>query len=173
MKLAQKTMGKKDPKELFNAWNSSQLFGVQELAKAYGEYVMVYNDIRFLNKFESNEVKYSSKIKDDTKEIMNLMFKLSHLNRISDDLGTFYENGYFTADHGEMIREEICNLLPLFKRFAISITDCLKPEDQENDCMIAPSDGDLYKSIQNRVFTAPRAFERIDIWQELVTPPKL
>jgi hypothetical protein len=33
--------------------------------------------------------------------------------------------------------------------------------------MIAPADGDLYGSIINKIYTAPKAFERISNWKTL------
>lgn len=98
MKMAQKTMGKKSPAELFNIWNESQVFGIQELALAYGEYLLLHYDINFFKKIHTNEVKYFSVIKDDSKQIMNLMFKLSHLTRMEKSLVTYFEDGYFTSD---------------------------------------------------------------------------
>jgi len=147
MRIGQKIMGKKDPQLFFQAWNNSQIFGIQELAKAYGEYALLYNDIMFIKKLQNKEVKYNSKLKDDSKEVMNLLFQLSHLTRIQRDLGTWYENGYLSSDHGDMIREHIQKILPEIKRFAVNLTDAMKPADSDNDCMLGPGDGDLYKSV--------------------------
>ena len=66
-----------------------------------------------------------------------------------------------------------CILAPKLKKFAINLTDTMHPFEVENDCMLGPEDGNLYKSIKNRIFTAPGAFERISIWQELITQPKM
>jgi hypothetical protein len=39
--------------------------------------------------------------------------------------------------------------------------------------MIAPDDGDLYKSIVQRVYSAPDVFARPKNWKELVKTAKL
>lgn len=157
MSLAGKTMGK-TPDEQFKAWNDSQVFGCQDLALAYGEQSMVLFDIIFLKKLDVQEKKYFNQVKADTKESLLLLFRLSTLQNIMKDIGTWYENGYLTADHGDMIREEIKNILPKISRFAINLTDAMKPREEETESMIAPSDGDLYKSIANKIFTAPKTF---------------
>ena len=67
--------------------------------------------------------------------------------KIQSDIGTWYENGYLTSDQGEMIRNEIKNILKNMKKFAVSVVDTMLPCDELLNSMIAPSDGDLYKSI--------------------------
>jgi hypothetical protein len=46
-----------------------------------------------------------------------------------------------------MIRNEIKNILKNMKKFVVSLVDTMLPCDELLNCMIAPSDGDLYKSI--------------------------
>ena len=43
--------------------------------------------------------------------------------RINEDIGTWYENGYLKADHGEMIRAEIKSLLGQMKKYAVPMVD--------------------------------------------------
>lgn len=54
-----------------------------------------------------------------------------------------------------------------FKRHAVAITYCLPPYDTHFDSMIAPEDGELYKSIVSRIYNAPDAFGRIPNWKIL------
>ena len=49
----------------------------------------------------------------------------------------------------------------------IKITDAFYPPEEFFDSMIAPVDGDLYKSVINRVYTSPKSFERMDSWRSL------
>jgi len=53
------------------------------------------------------------------------------------------------------------------KRHAIKLTDALDPADGIIESMIAPDDGKLYPSIINRIYTAPKPFERIGNWKEI------
>ena len=55
------------------------------------------------------------------------MFQLSTLFKIQKDIGAYYEFGYFTADHGKLIRNEIKSILQQMKRFAVSLADSMMP----------------------------------------------
>lgn len=143
------------------------------MALAYGECTLVHFDCVFLSKIQSKEKKDFLVLKPDTKEIFNLMFQLTTLHRITKDMGVWFEHGYFTPDHGDMIRDHIKLVLSKMKRFAIGITDTMRPGDELLDNMLAPNDGDLYKSIQNKIYSTPKVFERISNWKELIAKPKL
>ena len=77
------------------------------------------------------------------------MFKLNALIKIQKDIGTWYEDGYLNADHGELIRSEIKLLLASMKKYVIALVDFIPPSDDINEIMIAPKDGNLYGSIVN------------------------
>ena len=49
----------------------------------------------------------------------------------------------------------------------IKLTDSFYPPEEYLDSMIAPLDGDLYKSVVNSVYTSPKAFERMESWRSL------
>lgn len=49
----------------------------------------------------------------------------------------------------------------------IRLTYSMLPSEVFADSMLSPENGDLYKSIVNRVYSAPKAFERIENWREL------
>ena len=53
------------------------------------------------------------------------------------------------------------------KRHIVALTYAFPPEENNFVSMIAPHDGDLYKSVVQRVFTAPKAFERISTWKDI------
>lgn len=157
----------------FQVWNDEQVYGSQNLALAYGELAINHFDNQFLKRMHSKETKEFVKFKDDTKELIHLLYKLSNLYKIEKDIGTWYEHGYLNADHGEMIRAEIKNILGKMKRFVISLTDCMQPDDNLVDVMIAPSDGDLYGNIVKQLYNSPGVFSRISIWEDIVKGPKL
>lgn len=125
-------------------------------------------DTIFINKISGRESKYLIFLKDDSKEIFNLMFRLSALHRLMKNIGDFYEYGYFTPEHGAMIKCEIKETLTKMKRFTVTLTDTMMPSDDQLDSMIAPPDGDLYKSIQNKIYSAPGVFDRISNWRDHV-----
>ena len=142
-----------------DAWNDSQLFFVHDLARAYGELVMVREFSQAAQKLAGPNA--------DTVECMQLLFRLFALSRLNTGVGAWLEAGYFTGDHALMIRRQIKACLSQLKRHAIALTYALPPSEDLCDSMIAPGDGDLYNSIVNRVFTAPQAFTRSKHWRML------
>lgn len=146
MRIGQKIMNKEPAMKV---WNDAQVFGVQNLALAYGDYVQVLLDSNFLKKIEARERKEFITLKPDTKKAFELLFQLSSLHKIERNMCDWLESGYFEKEHVEMIRDQIQVILLELKKYVIPLTDFVYPSDDMNDCMIAPSDGDLYKSIQN------------------------
>ena len=71
MRMGQRIMNKEDP---VTVWNEAQIFGVQQLALAYGDYVQVLLDSNFLKKIESRERKEFITLKPDTKKAFELLF---------------------------------------------------------------------------------------------------
>ena len=49
----------------------------------------------------------------------------------------------------------------------VALTYAFAPDEDLVDSMLAPPDGDLYKSVVRRVYTAPGAFERLENWRTL------
>lgn len=143
------------------------------MALAYGQCAMIQIDCAFLKALESKEKKEFVFMKKDSKDCMNIFFKLSALFKIQQDIGTWYEHGYLTADHGEMIRAEIKNLLRQMKKYVVPMVDFIPPSDDLNDVMIAPEDGDLYGNIVKQLYSSPGVFQRISNWEEIVRKPKL
>ena len=61
-------------KDAFNTWNEQQLFSLNDLAKVYGELVVIKEYSTILERIsETNE---------DTREMLEHMFRLDALNRI-------------------------------------------------------------------------------------------
>ena len=50
----------------------------------------------------------------------------------------------------------------------IALTYAFPPFEDKFNSMIAPTHGDLYKSVVQKVFNAPHAFDRIDTWRDLI-----
>lgn len=145
MSLGQKLMDKSN--DMFKAWNDEQVFGMQQLAMAYGECAMLQFDLIFMKKIDTMHKKEHASLKKDSKELLYLLFNLSTLTKIERDLTTWLEHAYFTYDHVEMIRNEIKNILGKMKRFTAVLTDCMLPHESLFDNMIAPNDGNLYGNI--------------------------
>ncbi len=144
-----------------DAWNSSQVFLLKDLSIAYGELFIAQQFFNHLKSLEKGDIKTNK----DTKECLNLLFQLYCATRIEADLGTFREGDYLTSDHGDMIRSSILRLCSELKRHIIPLVETFYPGDDMMDSFLAPSNGDLYGSIVNKVYSAPNAFSKIKNWQ--------
>ena len=124
----------------FDAWNDTQVFYMQELAKAYGELTLVAE-------FKAN-LERTQKTNEDTRECLHLMFRLDALHRMNKDIGFWLESRYIEPEvHPQMIREGIKECLQRLKRHMIALTYSFYPAENLFENMIAPRDGDLYKSV--------------------------
>jgi hypothetical protein len=149
-----------------DAWNQVQPFYIQELSKAYANLFIITESINRISALVKGTDK-SVEVNEDTKESLLLILKLDALTQIHKDIGTWLEAEYFDAHQVQMIRDTINKTMEQFKRHAVAFTYALMPVEDQLDSMLAPQDGELYKSIVSRMYNAPRAFERIENWKEL------
>ncbi len=66
-----------------------------------------------------------------------------------------------------MIKKLIKVTLESLKRHIIALTYATSLAEDLTDSMLAPKDGNLYGSILQRIYSAPKAFERIENWTDL------
>jgi hypothetical protein len=95
------------------------------------------------------------------------LYQLFCLSAIEADLGTFRDGDFISWEQGEFIKKSILKLCSQLKKHIIPFVESFYPGDELLDSMLAPSDGDLYGSIINKIYTAPKAFERISNWRTL------
>lgn len=149
-------------KHPMDAWNDVQNFYVQDVAKAYGQLFIMTEGLNQVQAILNNKDANA-----DTKEAMLLMVQLHALNNIYTDIGTWLEVEYFDTFQVQMIRDAISATLTAFKRHAVAYTYAFSQSEDLVDSMLAPKDGMLYKSISQRIYAGPGAFERIGNWREL------
>ena len=156
MALSMKMASKEEGQTSIDIWNQTQVFHLNDLAKAYGEIFIVNQFYEFFN---SKMYKDQSNYGNDSAECMDLLFKLYCYNKINQDLGTFRENDFLTSEDGARIRELLCETCSKLKRHVVSLVDTFAPSEPLMDSMIARGEGDLYNSILSKVYTAKGVFE--------------
>ena len=144
MELSDRVLG--DPKQHpLDAWNAVQPFYIQQLARAYGELLLIKLTIERLKPL--NEGKIDIAANCDSKEILNLLLQLDALSRIYKGLSVWLEAEYLDSTHVQIIREGIMKTNLAIKRHAVAYTYSLFYDENLIDSMLAPSDGELYKSV--------------------------
>ena len=154
-----------DKEDQFKVWNEEMVFGSQELAIGFGDLVMTMIDVEYLDKCAANASTHD--INEQTLEMFGLLARTNAAMNIVQDIGTFYKYGYLSPEQGEALQDQIKADLPKLEKFSVALVNCYQPPEELMDCMIAPSNGELYKSIQRRMFSQKDAFARISNWKEL------
>jgi hypothetical protein len=62
------------------------------------------------------------------------------------------------------VRNSIIRLCGELKRHIIPLVETFYPIDELMDSMIAPGNGDLYGSIVNKIYGAPKVFHKTPNW---------
>jgi len=156
---AMRVAGKLGDMKQMDAWNDTQVFYLNDLGKAFGELIIVKEYHDFLSQLDKTNA--------DTKDCIESLYRLYCLTRINEDMGTFRENDYLTTQQDDLIKKKIIDLCVHIKKYAINLVDQFYPGEEMLDSMLAPTDGDLYGSIVNKVFNAPASFERAKEWRRI------
>jgi acyl-CoA oxidase len=168
MKLADRVEDKKDG--VMTAWNNSQVFYIQNMAKAYIEY-FVFNAfkerIESIEKLDLKSLNKSSEQIQSTKKVLFKFLKLYSLTIFDLDNGTLRNEDFLASDSLYIIKEEILELCSELKNEMISILEIIAPPDEILQAPMGRSDGRMYESYLNKVFAFNKAFERPDWWENL------
>ena len=154
-----------DKEDQFKVWNEEMVFGSQELAIGFGDLVMTMIDIEFLEQCAANAQKHD--VNEQTMQMFDLLARTNAAMNIVHDIGTFSKYSYLSAEQGEALQNQIKEDLPKLEKFSVALVNCYQPPEELMDSMIAPSNGELYKSIQRRMFSQKDAFARISNWKDL------
>ena len=122
-----------------------QPFYIQDLAYAYGDLLLVRYTCERLRAL--NEGKTDAGVNSDTKEILNLLLRLDALTRMFKGMSVWLEAEYLDGSHVQIIREGIMKTNEAIKKHAVAYTYSILYDEELIDSMLAPSDGELYKSI--------------------------
>lgn len=155
--LGEKIKGPAKMKPL-DAWNDCQPFRLNSMAIAYGEYVAARE---FKDRIDKD-------MKDaDTKEVLLDFCRLYILDIMARDLATFRENDYMSSDCGKWVKEHVVDLCSKLKEEALVVCDAMGPEERLMNSALADTNGQAYKSLLNKVYSAKGCFERPKFWESI------
>ncbi len=146
----------------WDAWNATQPFYLKDLALAVGELFVVQEYHSFL----MNQL--TGAPNPDTAEALNLCFQIYCLTKILKDIGTFREHDFLTTEHYQIVRDCLPPMYGSFTRHVGKILDSFYPPEEMMDSFLAPTNGDLYGHIVDRLMTAPKTFERHPNWKSFL-----
>lgn len=122
---------------LFDAWNNSQVFGLNNMAKAYRE-LYVFNCF--------NE-KLQNLSESPSKNLIKSMMVLFSLNSFEKDLAVYLEYNFIPGESCDLIKNEILNICSVLKDQLIPIVDSIAPPDEILGAPFGSSDGHVFKII--------------------------
>ena len=133
-----KSLGKlsaqvEDKMVLFDAWNNSQVFGLNNLARSYGE-LYVFNCF--------NE-KLKNLSDSPSKALIKSMMVLFSLSSFERDLAVYLENSFISGESCDLIKNEILKICLMLKDQLIPIVDTIAPPDEILGAPFGSSDGQV------------------------------
>jgi len=151
-----------------SVWNNTQVFFLQEAAKAHMELLFIEKAIDVIKK----------DLKDP--QTLALLWKsidIYALFCITKNLSPFLEGNYFSTDHCHIIKEELLDIIKEYSIDSISIIDAVALNDKVQVSAFGKSDGNIYKNFWRDIRAAKGVTERPSYWKLLRTPinnkPKL
>lgn len=153
-RLTEKVGNKVNP---FDAWNQTQSFYIQTMAKAFGE----------LHSFNCFRQKLDTLNDNNTKKALKEFLVLFALVQLERDIGYLRENDFISSENCDMIRNEILDLNESLKDHAILVCDAISPPDEVLGSPLGHSDGKIFDRYLSKVFTHPGTYERAKWWEIL------
>jgi len=140
---------------------SENLIEVDRVAFAHCETVVVLNFIRALSELKD------SPIKGVLKNLSDLFF----LYKVEQHMGDFLEDGYFTTEHAEWIREEEKSTLRLIRQNAVSLVDAFNYSDHALCSALGRQDGQVYQALYDFAQLDPANKSDISpVYQKYIRP---
>eukprot|EP00002_Diphylleia_rotans_P000849 TRINITY_DN1044_c0_g6_i1.p1 TRINITY_DN1044_c0_g6~~TRINITY_DN1044_c0_g6_i1.p1 ORF type:complete len:733 (+),score=154.29 TRINITY_DN1044_c0_g6_i1:71-2269(+) len=149
----------------FTAWNDSQVYYLQNSAKAF----MHLQTVRvFL------EVIQDEALEQGLRSVLQKLCNLYALWNLEPFMAILYESNLFTVppSHvGSLIREQILDLCHELKAEAVALVDAYAAPDYALYSPIGRSDGHVYRNLYSAMRTRKGAFDRADWWKDFVDKP--
>lgn len=136
-------------KDMFDAWNKSQVFYIQELAKTYAEYIIIREYLLFVQDLESKCQK--------TGGILRKLFNLYSVGVIERYMASFQEFA-FTPHQGKIVRDSITRLCEELANYSVQLIDAIATPDNMNGSVLGAADGQIYKRMIEQVEKAPNCY---------------
>lgn len=124
-----------------NAWNSTQSFLLQNLAKTYAENYILHCYIETINKIEDK----------GTKTMITKFLTLYCLTVFDSDVGILRTYNFINDQAIYIIKEEILKLCEELQNEVIGIFDVISPPNFILSSAFGTSDGKMYENYFNKI----------------------
>ncbi|XP_065219926.1 peroxisomal acyl-coenzyme A oxidase 3-like isoform X2 [Planococcus citri] len=155
-------MLKDQGKDSFTAKNDTQVYFAKTLSLAYGEHSILSSCYNFaLEKAEGEP---------GVQNIIMLLTSLYGIWSLEKHLSYLYQGGYLTQGcTSYLFKEAIISLCARLKPEAISLADGIAPPDFILNSVLGNADGEVYKHLEESIFSDPQTFKVPEWWNEIYT----
>ncbi|CAG9314345.1 unnamed protein product [Blepharisma stoltei] len=138
-------------KDMFDAWNKSQVYYIQELAKAYGEYIMMREYAKFVRELEEKCEK--------TGKVIRKLFILFSVGIIERNLASFQDSA-MNAHQAKVVRDSMVRLCEELAEVCIKVIDAIAPPDSIHGSVLGAADGQVYAKLIEQVEKADGVYDK-------------
>jgi acyl-CoA oxidase len=133
------------------AWNMTQPFYLQELAKAYGE-TTLYAEM--VSRAESAACPV-------TRDLLMRLAEVYALSKVYKHLGFFRET-YMTAEQGQLVQDYLLEVCVELGESAVKIIDAIASPDELIGSALGRGDGQAYRNLLSVIESAPGCYSKAD-----------
>jgi len=142
-----------------DAWNYSQVFYLAELARSFGEAVMLQQY------YEA--VQRTAAISPLNGFALSRLMQLFAFSIIKDNLLVFRERDFLTAQQANWVTDLVLDLSDEVGESAVNIIDAISLDDMTSGSILGREDGQVYKHIIEAVESQPDCY-KIPEWVDLI-----
>jgi len=150
-------------KDSFTAWNDSQVFAMQSLAKAFMECTILDKFLQAISKVTNINLQKAL-------ESLSILFAL---NIICNNLDVMLESEHFNNTQSKAAKKALLSVLPEIKKNSIAFIDAIAIPDEILYSPIGQSNGEALKNLYNAIITMPGCFERASYWADISVPVEI
>eukprot|EP00358_Blepharisma_japonicum_P003753 CAMPEP_0202946804 /NCGR_PEP_ID=MMETSP1395-20130829/10297_1 /ASSEMBLY_ACC=CAM_ASM_000871 /TAXON_ID=5961 /ORGANISM="Blepharisma japonicum, Strain Stock R1072" /LENGTH=639 /DNA_ID=CAMNT_0049647623 /DNA_START=173 /DNA_END=2092 /DNA_ORIENTATION=- len=137
--------------DVMDVWNNTQVHYIQEIGKAYGEYIMSKQLWKLVEALAEKCEKTGNVVKN--------IFYLYVVERIEKQLGIYLEHA-FNAAQAKIIRDTELFLCQELRDISIKVIDAITVPDKFLGSVIGEADGQAYAKIVSYVESDPTVYSK-------------
>ncbi|XP_017771028.1 PREDICTED: peroxisomal acyl-coenzyme A oxidase 3-like [Nicrophorus vespilloides] len=149
----------KESNDAFWAKNNNQVYYARSLSVAYINHYMLHVFLKRINEAEDPKVR----------NVLERLFALYGLFTLERSLGHLYKGGFFVGEKpATLIQDAVLKLCEDLKNDAVSLIDCIAPDDFLINSFMGKSDGKVYEHLQNELMGGEGNMSKPNWWKEVL-----
>ena len=135
--------------DMQQAWNKTQVFHIQELAKSFGELLIAKEFCKFANELLQKDQTTGQAFKD--------FFYIYAIEILQKDIGVFLEAA-FSKNQIKVVKDCLVSLCESAEVTSLKLVEAVSPPDSVLGSAIGASDGQIYQHLIDSAESAPGVY---------------